>query len=800
MDENETTDDDPAVIYTAQFQDHLKHLDNHLDGVRSSYGRSQPKYLFPCGFWTTGEKDAFFHGLCVHSRLRPDLIASDIRTKSTEEVLAFIKLLDGATNQHVKRVRRKDFDIAFEVTSNWIRFEEEQAAKLIAKEPMWLVENVNSERGKHLKERLDDLKPLKDGTTSRASRQKKSERIEFVTNLRATEQKRWAKEDFLGSLSLKHLKVLDNVLRDAEEPAVAADTPTADSHVSSITAMTPLVAQSTGIHDDLIDPALRAISLSGSTRTSCTPPMVRDYPNNPDGTSAETISPLIHPPLDGSLPLPTPQADVQYAIQPLTNAPVTTASPLDADVDGEDQVDITQLSPRSRRRHQKRLYMRRKRAQLNGGVVVEQVSRLKPGRKTNKKRDRAMAKNIEAIADDQVPMEVDLDKAKYTISPDERKDAIAVEGRTINSADIISTGVFIPHGDIGAQTESRHPEQSKGHRNYGGTTLPYKIKAQLEDLGIDAGMLEENGMGMFHLSTFSKLMQLYNKLVNIPDDINSCISGLTIQLLHIHLVSFLADLMHRTIVLREQEESLKGHTKVWRFRDNQINAHNVRQALEMMGAFAKKEEHFSGLAERMSSYREDSSDISEDDEENGGNDGSESESDESTEQRDSQATSESEEEDSQVHHEPSSDEEGIPGSENESGSHFHAQTESLHAPFVWYPTVDLLNPDPFDDASGTHVDEDDPVIDQVDTAALVAELHDDDQIDAHDREQERAYEAALWKEYGRLVPAGEVTDVQAHHLASLPPTEASSEQPPRKRRKGASGIAYKSLPYIADSD
>ena len=46
--------------------------------------------------WFPTEQDLFFHGIRVHSRLRPDLIAEGIGTKNTVDVAAYIDALHDA--------------------------------------------------------------------------------------------------------------------------------------------------------------------------------------------------------------------------------------------------------------------------------------------------------------------------------------------------------------------------------------------------------------------------------------------------------------------------------------------------------------------------------------------------------------------------------------------------------------------------------------------------------------------------------------------------------------------------------
>ena len=119
------------------------------------------------------------------------------------------------------------------------------------------------------------------------------------------------------------------------------------------------------------------------------------------------------------------------------------------DVGDEDDEDDTGaiptcLSPASRRRITKRLYMRRLRAKASGGVAQLDPARLKPGRKAS-------------------------NKAKL-------RD---------------------PEESGGGQKQQNTP----------GETRPYKIQRELEELGIDVEYLRENGLDLFHLGALGRLMR-----------------------------------------------------------------------------------------------------------------------------------------------------------------------------------------------------------------------------------------------------------------------------------------------------
>jgi len=67
-----------------------------------------------------------------------------------------------------------------------------------------------------------------------------------------------------------------------------------------------------------------------------------------------------------------------------------------------------------------------------------------------------------------------------------------------------------------------------------------------------------------------KIMGLHASLRFVEDDVGTCISASTIQLLHAHISQFLHKIIQLAIALREQERKSKAHTKVWRLNHDLI--------------------------------------------------------------------------------------------------------------------------------------------------------------------------------------------------------------------------------------
>ncbi|KNZ77744.1 hypothetical protein J132_03984 [Termitomyces sp. J132] len=211
-------------------------------------------------------------------------------------------------------------------------------------------------------------------------------------------------------------------------------------------------------------------------------------------------------------------------------------------------IDHSSLSPASRRRVQKRLHMRRKRAAQRGEDVNVATEKFRPGRKSQ--------------------------KSKFSKSPEDAFQKTDIDDK----------------GDSG--------DASRGHyRNDSGLTKPYKIKKDFETKGIDSDTLIDGNLGFFHLSTLSKLMTIYKTGYDIKEsDAASSISGETIRLFSAILVEFVTEVVHRTITLREQENSMKAGIKVYHQTSNDLTIENVTHVLEMMGMKElSKEQYFSRL-------------------------------------------------------------------------------------------------------------------------------------------------------------------------------------------------------------
>ncbi|KAH9164659.1 hypothetical protein EDB89DRAFT_2077804 [Lactarius sanguifluus] len=711
------------------------HLDTHISATRHHFTGAPeppeppyaPSYHPPTGYWTGAEKALFFHALSTYSRFRPDLIASSIGTKSVLDVVVYLGLLcDGAQGITASRgaIARDQLPAAHEVSPALVALEDTHAADLAATEPSRADEACAAARTEAERTMRNSLRVRKGEGGSGAARDRAGQqaRREELERWRAEQEGVWAREDTLARLDCVALQALDRMLRVDEERSVEA-------HFRG------------------------------------------------EGEAEEHGTPAALP--------GQPVAGLSTAVPPSrTTSPasehLSTLDPCNRGDDSE-EVDavLANLSPASRRRARKRLYMRRKRAEACGGVAQLNPMRLKPGRKssaTNKSKQRRPS----------------------TPDPDD--------------------------SDEGA-------EQKRRGRRPHGITRPYKVQRELDELGIDAEYMRENGLGLFRLGALWRLMRMYPRLDPLqPKGVTEFISAGTIQALHTLVVRFTRDIVRRALALRELDFARRGRVKMWRLGSRVVRPPHVRRALQTRGACLNKHTHFDGLLELFS----------EDDEE--------SEEDVPLallmrgRKRGKAAVREEEEEDSSgrsvddgIWTDEDDEEDERPRGTASGARPRYSRHRETYAPFVYAP--DLVAPaHPFGiyapgtipeplgaisdgvrrrpaaveyDSNSEQEEAEDLMPDATDDEALEVELAAETLVDTVDARAAAAYEARVWRELrGAPRPQRRI-----RKRAAQAGVEDERAQPmrPRKRRKvlrsgpadalqSPDGVKVKSAAMIEDSD
>jgi hypothetical protein len=194
----------PHASYIASYRGHLAFTQDHLAGVDDSAPSSSSS-----GYWTPTEKNLFFHALSIHSRLRPDLIAACIPTKTIVDVCMYVDVLETAAAEGPPLQRgelRRALPCAMEVSDRWIKREEEGSAWLAAVEHTWAREAILAARTGEIEKAREGDEPRQLGTDG--------DGLENRTKERET---RWRKEDLLDRLGEIHLNVIDSIIQAADE-------------------------------------------------------------------------------------------------------------------------------------------------------------------------------------------------------------------------------------------------------------------------------------------------------------------------------------------------------------------------------------------------------------------------------------------------------------------------------------------------------------------------------------------------------------------------------------------------------
>ncbi|RDB16963.1 hypothetical protein Hypma_002638 [Hypsizygus marmoreus] len=690
---------DAETTYASQFRRHLADFRAHLAGV--DVENLQPSFVPPTGYWTHSEKETFFHSLTVFSRFRPDLIAARIGTKTVMDVCTYIDTLDEALaqNQHLLSLR-EDFDVAMEVSNDWVRWEETRAEVLTALELQWESELLSVQREEEISAKQSSSSIVVEGNFG------KDELNGWELGLR----RRWSQEDTLKRLSVDHLRVLEGILREGDTHNIEPeDSPVPGTHPEDHQGQTlilpPPKSQSPvrpilpSVVSDLIGPAL--LKLSG-----------HPFPNSGNTALVQPTNASPCPKDSSYIPSPLPQPrPTSILLQPDSRSP----SPENEQA----TLGSSALSPASRRRFQKRLYMRRKRATERGEEVVAAVAKLRPGRKgkdkPHKKSRRRTSDRKDASQNNEKAGEIPMDIEQDATFP---ADAVATDVHPVN-------GLESPKNPSVCPLDDNEEEQESARNIPSGLTKPYKIKKQFAAKGINADILTEGNLGLFHLSTLSRFMMLYKTGYDTATSPVACsISADTIRLLAAIIVEFTTEVVQRTVISCEQEKHMKGGIKVWGKAHDEITPENVDHVLEMMGMQGMtREKYFAQLLgedtleppeAEESNPSDDDNDLDEDDESMNG-DTQDSENDSDGPRRQDWPTV-------------------FPAL-----LPLHCE---IHPPFVHLPNS--LTPS-YDGAEAAEKD----ILMAVDTdeEELEEELQEEDELDESDKKNALDHELTLWKQF-----------------------------------------------------
>jgi len=456
------TSQESDTTYAVQFRQHLAEIRARLTGTVDI--ALPPSYVPPTGFWSSSEKDSFFRGLMVHSRLRPDLIAAGIGSKNAFDVSSYIDTLDAHSRD---RTSRASLEGAMEVSDAWVQWEEKSAEALVVLETKWEDES----RLHQYEEEIASKKALKEKADAEvASAPFEDEALE---NWEREKRRRWDQEGTLKQLGPEHLKVLEWILDEAETGIVGLDIP--QSHRDQLHNPQGPLSQMDSVDEIATDydPLLGMpkVQASGLPRTR-----IESEPHT--GSPPSTTFRDFPPEERCRTPAPT---HAHGSSQPL---PQSCSEPPE-----EQHLNHLSLSPASRRRFQKRLYMRRKRASRTGKEVIVDAIKLRPGRqvKTNStEASRAGPIEYDGCFVDNVQVAADAG-GLHASENKSRSSPLCDQPQENDVQDLTKSG-------------------KKVTSNKGGLTKIYKIKRDFARNAIDAKTLVDGNLSLFHMSALSRFM------------------------------------------------------------------------------------------------------------------------------------------------------------------------------------------------------------------------------------------------------------------------------------------------------
>ena len=411
-----------SMSYVEDFRKHQISVQAHLKGRQENNPAFPPSFFLPSSCWTSSEKDLFFHGLTLYSRFRPDLIAEHIKTKSIFDICVYLHILRIAiiSRGHGSGTStREAIEPAIEMSERWIEYEEQMAVALTA---------VDS-----CLRSVEHSEKKTQGTCSCASPEIHITSAEpgLVPSSQAA---------YMGHLDSTCLTVLESIIRESHSD---------DVDIEQIM----LLEQASGILPPAETHDLES-EFQGRDRFICHfCSLMSSFKLSASPTPNIQPSPL------GLTPLPLANPDPQEA----------SCNPR------EGIVKPTFTNNFHLRQLQKRLYMRRKRAEQVGRPLIPVSITLRPGRE---RRPRKPSKPRPKIY--------------------HSKGKIKLRGGSSNQQ-------LVPEGPI--DPNEGLDESLFERRSRGGLTKPYRVKKNFRENDVNAHMLSEMGLDIFHLSTLARLMR-----------------------------------------------------------------------------------------------------------------------------------------------------------------------------------------------------------------------------------------------------------------------------------------------------
>lgn len=421
-----------SMSYLDDFRKHQISVQAHLKGKQENDPTLPPSFFLPASHWTSSEKDLFFHGLTLYSRFRPDLIAEHIKTKSIFDVCVYLHVLRVSTisrGHEPDASTRETIEPVMEMSERWVEYEEQMAAALTPVDSC--CRSVENSKKK-----------------TQVNCSCASPKIHITSAERGLTPS--SQKAYMAHLDSIRLVVLESIIRASQSDDVDIEKPMLLEQESGITPP----AEPHDLESEFQGIICHFCSLMPSFKLSASPaPTIQPASLEP---SINRLTPL--------LPLANP--DPQESCNPhegIVKPMFTNNSHL--------------------RRLQKRLYMRRKRAEQVERSLSPVSIELLPGRE---RRSRKPSKSRPKIS-----------HSKQTI------------GLSSGSSKLVFDGIQPPIDPSESLDESWIEPRSRGS-----PTKPHRVKGTFRKNDIDAHTLSEMGLDIFHLPTLARLMRYYSIIIS----------------------------------------------------------------------------------------------------------------------------------------------------------------------------------------------------------------------------------------------------------------------------------------------
>ena len=208
--------------YWKMVQSYASHVLKHHHGDDASPKGETPleeTFIPPNTYWTSDEKHRLFHHLKRFSRLRLDLVAEAMATKTLAEVSAYIGHLDGIIHRNSYKYQRKENPppAAMEVSDGWIAFEEHMSGLILQREALTEQLEIAATRRQAcndagVKAQYCGVGAVVEEYSIKKKRDRNSEEEQTPPSKKRALDHTWLREDLFRELDDIRLKVLDNML------------------------------------------------------------------------------------------------------------------------------------------------------------------------------------------------------------------------------------------------------------------------------------------------------------------------------------------------------------------------------------------------------------------------------------------------------------------------------------------------------------------------------------------------------------------------------------------------------------